>query len=335
MIDLIKINNSSGIAKYKQIIQSILDAINDGRLNVGDKIPSLNVLVKELGLSQDTVLAAYNELKHRRIISSSIGKGHFIARTEIQERHNIFVLFDKMTSYKEELYESMKDAVGKNAVLDIYFHHGNQKAFDTLIHNALGNYTAFIIVPIVSLSTDKTLSQIPKKKLFIIDQGIARYGKKYRSVCQNFEMDIINAFGQSLNKLLAYEKLIFVHRDQRQQFKELEQGFVKFIKRHDLKGQILKSLEDHEIHSGELYLVIDDRELVQLIKKCKTKKIVPGKDIGIISYNDSPFKEIIADGIATISTDFKKMGQAVIEMIYENKTQHIENPSKLIDRNSF
>ena len=31
-----------------------------------------------------------------------------------------------------------------------------------------------------------------------------------------------------------------------------------------------------------------------------------GKDIGIISYNEIPFKEIVANGIATISTDFEQ-----------------------------
>jgi DNA-binding transcriptional regulator YhcF (GntR family) len=334
-MSIIKVDNKSGVAKYKQIIQSILDGINEDRLCLGDKIPSLNLLVKELGLSQDTILTAYNELKHRGIISSSVGKGYFIARTDVQERHNIFVLFDKMTSYKEELYESMKQAVGNKAILDIYFHDGNQKAFKALIQNAIGNYTAFVIVPIVSATTDKVLGEIPKKKLFIIDQGIARYGKKFRSVCQNFEMDIMNALSQGLKKVRSFDMIYFVHEDQRQQFKELEKGFLNFCSHHGVSHQLLPSLQDHDVNSGELYILVDDKDLVRMIKLCKSKQLVPGKDVGIISYNDSPFKEIIEGGITTISTDFNQMGQSVIEMIFDNKTRHLENPSKLIHRNSF
>lgn len=335
MVNLIKVDNTAGVAKYKQIIHSILDGINEGKLQVGDKIPSLNLLVKEFGLSQDTVLTAYNELKNRGIISSSVGKGYYISRTDVQERHKVFVLFDKMTSYKEELYESMKSAVRNKAVLDIYFHHGNQKAFNTLIQNAVGNYTAFVIVPIVSAAAEKVLSEIPKKKLFIIDQGIACYGKKYRSVCQNFELDIINALNEGLEKVQGYDKVYFVHEDQRQQFKELEKGFLKFSQDSAIKYELLPSLKNHEINAGELYILVDDKDLVEMIKACKAKQLDPGKDVGIISYNDSPFKEIIADGVTTISTDFSQMGKSVIEMIFENKTRHLENPSKLILRNSF
>lgn len=133
MRHLIQINNDSGTAKYRQIVKSILGAIEKGDLKLGDQIPSLNLWMKETGLSQDTILNAYNELKFRGIISSSVGKGYYVTKTEFLEEHRIFVLFDKMTPYKETLYESMKQTAGQKAVLDIYFHHGNQKVFENLL----------------------------------------------------------------------------------------------------------------------------------------------------------------------------------------------------------
>ena len=117
-MDLINISESSGIAKYKQIVASIITAIGEGELQLGDKIPSLNTLTSQYNLSQDTVLTAYNELKHRGIISSSVGKGYFIAKTDITERHNIFLLLDKMTAYKEVLYDSIKKFAADKAVID-------------------------------------------------------------------------------------------------------------------------------------------------------------------------------------------------------------------------
>lgn len=335
MSKFIKIDNSSSVAKYKQIVSSVLHGIDDGQLKVGDKIPSLNLLTKEFGLSQDTVLTAYNELKHRGIVSSSVGKGYFIAQTDVQKQHNVFVLFDKMTAYKEELYKSMQQTAGEKAVLDIYFHHGNQRVFDSLIKNAIGKYTAFVVVPIASKETDRLLQKVPKKKLFIIDQGIARYGKAYRSVCQNFENDIVNALSKYLDKVLRYKKIYFVHDDQRQQFKELEKGFVRFCEKHQVEHQLLANINSHDVCKEDLYILVDDKDLVRMIKVCKSRKLIPGLDVGVISYNDSPFKEIIADGIATITTDFSEMGRSVIQMIFENKTKHIENPSSLILRSSF
>lgn len=335
MISTMVIDESTGIAKYRQIVQGILNGIEDGHLKIGDQIPSINVMTAAFGLSQDTVLAAYKELKLRGIISSSVGKGYFVARTDVNERHNIFVLFDKMTSYKEELYEAMKSSVGNRATLDIYFHHGNQKAFDTLIRNALGKYTAFVVVPIIGAASDRVLSEIPKKKLFIIDQGIARYGKKYRSVCQNFESDVYKALEEASLDKAKYTKLYFVHRDQRQQFRELERGFIRFCREKQFDYQLLSDLKDHKLKPGEFYLLVDDKDLVSAIKQCRIERLDFGKEIGIVSYNDSPFKEVIGEGISTISTDFTHMGHSVIAMIFNNETLHLENPSKLIHRHSF
>ena len=41
--------------------------------------------------------------------------------------------------------------------------------------------------------------------------------------------------------------------------------------------------------------------------------------IGIISYNETPLKKVVENGITTISTDFKAMGKLLANMILENK----------------
>lgn len=46
-------------------------------------------------------------------------------------------------------------------------------------------------------------------------------------------------------------------------------------------------------------------------------------------------KEIVADGITTISTDFNLMGKSLAEMILNNQQVKIENPSRLILRKSI
>ena len=84
-----------------------------------------------------------------------------------------------------------------------------------------------------------------------------------------------------------------------------------------------------------MFILVDDNDLVRVVKECKNKELDLGFDIGLISYNDSPYKEIIADGITTITTDFDKMGKAAIDMLFKNKTEHLENPSKLLFRNSL
>ncbi len=48
-----------------------------------------------------------------------------------------------------------------------------------------------------------------------------------------------------------------------------------------------------------------ENDLVILIERILAAGLKVGKDVGVISYNETPLKKIILNGITTISTDFK------------------------------
>ena len=100
----------------------------------------------------------------------------------------------------------------------------------------------------------------------------------------------------------------------------------------ELSGKIERN---KTLEKGELYITPDDKSLLRIIKKLKNQKLVLAKDIGVISYNDTLLKEIVEGGITTISTDFNRMGQRLAEMILNKKQLQIENPNRLIIRNSL
>ena len=87
--------------------------------------------------------------------------------------------------------------------------------------------------------------------------------------------------------------------------------------------------------TGEVYFVPSDRNLVRLVKMAAEKKLQLGKDVGIVSFNDTVLKEVVAGGITTISTDFQQMGQTLARMIQERSAEKIRNHSSLIQRNSL
>ena len=66
-------------------------------------------------------------------------------------------------------------------------------------------------------------------------------------------------------------------------------------------------------------MTVIDRDLVDLLKHAQLQQFVPGKDFGIISYNDTPLKEILAGGITTLSTDFKQMGQTMASLLTQKE----------------
>jgi DNA-binding LacI/PurR family transcriptional regulator len=57
--------------------------------------------------------------------------------------------------------------------------------------------------------------------------------------------------------------------------------------------------------------------------------------VGIISYNDTPLKEVLLDGITAISTDFHKLGEQAALMILNRQKQQFDNPFYVIPRNSL
>ena len=118
------ISNSS-VPKYKQIISAIEKAINKGLLKKGDPLPSINSIRDDYGLSRDTVLTAYNDLKARGIIQSIVGKGYFVVNENVNVAQKIFVLFDELNSFKEDLYNSFIEHLDEKIRVDIYFHHFN------------------------------------------------------------------------------------------------------------------------------------------------------------------------------------------------------------------
>lgn len=76
----IQINNSSNDPIYLQIKNQIKSQIISGDLQVGDKLPSIRFMAKELRISMITAKRAFDELEADGFIDSVQGKGNFVAR---------------------------------------------------------------------------------------------------------------------------------------------------------------------------------------------------------------------------------------------------------------
>jgi DNA-binding LacI/PurR family transcriptional regulator len=109
----------------------------------------------------------------------------------------------------------------------------------------------------------------------------------------------------------------------------------KFCTEFGYDFDYIHTIKNRSLVKGELYMVVNDLDIVDLIKQLEKKNLIIGKDIGIISYNETPLKEVLAGGITTLSTDFKIMGKTMSEIIKEKTVRTIENPWKLTIRKSL
>ncbi|MCB0567590.1 MAG: LacI family DNA-binding transcriptional regulator, partial [Phaeodactylibacter sp.] len=89
------------------------------------------------------------------------------------------------------------------------------------------------------------------------------------------------------------------------------------------------------IQKNEVYINLMEDDLVTLIKRVKHMGLKVGKEVGVISYNETPLKEILLDGITIISTDFQQLGETAARLILQNEKMHIANPFRLVVRNSL
>ena len=56
------------------------------------------------------------------------------------------------------------------------------------------------------------------------------------------------------------------------------------------------------------YLVIKQDDVVKIIKQGRQDGLQPGKDYGLLAYNENPFYEVIENGISSIGIDWNEMG---------------------------
>jgi GntR family transcriptional regulator len=74
-----RLDPSSGVPFYRQIIDQVLLAVADGRLKVGAQLPTVRQLAVDLSVNLNTVAKAYREMEIRGIVQTQQGTGTFIA----------------------------------------------------------------------------------------------------------------------------------------------------------------------------------------------------------------------------------------------------------------
>lgn len=346
MIKLIKIDEDSRVPKYKQIVDSIMQNIANGNLKMNQKIPSINSFSEEFYMSRDTVEKAYNILKDRKIITSIRGKGYYITRTKLVSKVNVLFLFNKLSAYKMKTYNSFINAIGVNAHTDLHIYHCDETLFLNLLDKFEGAYDYYVITThfkndnLKHLSfTDevaKAINKIPKEKLVLMDNIKLDMDDKVIKIYQDFENDIYNALKEGLPKIQKYKRLILVYPEKAvyPYPRRILHGFRKFCAEFVINSEILNEVYDDMIlKKGDLFITIEESDLVNLVKQIRDEEYILGEDIGVISYNDTPLKELL--GITVMSTDFNIMGETAARMILNNEKGEVKVPFNFIDRQSI
>lgn len=335
----IAISFQPNLPKYLCVANAVIEAIRDGELKRSQQLPSINELSEAHLLSRDTVEKAYKELRRLGILESVKGKGYFISRTDVDSPIRILLVFNKISNYKKQIYNAFIETIGSNATVSLHIHHSNLNIFETLINNSLGAFDFYVIMPHFYEQQDKVLEildKIPEDQLILLDKNLPGYHRKLAGVYQDFEKDIYEALDEATQDLKKYSRLIYVNPSLTPYPEEIRKGFQLFCRMNDFDYAIIDGIEiDTEIKPGEAFIVIEETDLANLIRICRKKDLIIGKEIGIISYNETPLKEILLNGITVISTDHECMGRTTAELILSKRREYIKNPFTFIRRKSL
>jgi len=325
-----KTDEGSSQTKLQQLIHAVTEAISLGVLKEGDFLPSVNQLNKDSGISRDTIFKAYSILKQRSIISATPTKGYFVA----SESYRVFVLLDDFSAFKEQFYKSFRANLPDNYSVDLLFHHYNPEVFNQLILNSIGRYSMYIVMNIDNRNMENVVRKIDPKKLLILDMGTDPKNE-VSYLTQDFNQAVYDCLNSGLELIQKYQEFILVFPQNTPHPHETIDAFNRFCEDHELKHTVLDNIENRDVLPGQAYLVIKDSDLVKIVKDCKRNGYKIGTEVGIISYNDAPMKEIVGAGITVISTDFIRMGKDCANFILSKEKVAEIIPTQLIVRGSL
>ncbi len=320
--------------KYEKIILHIKESVSCGLLNVGDPLPSINSVCAKFNTARDTVVKAYKVLKDDGLIESKPGKGFFLIRSTTDFKPTIFLLLNSFNPYMEVLYNGFKQELGENYKVDVFFHHNNIEVFRTLITENRGKYHSYVIKPFLCQDVPQIIDMLEDEYILIIDRDDF-IQPSYSYLCQDFSKGFLLGLKAVLPKLKRYNNINYLHSKKNPHPLESEEILLDFCKENSLKLSIRDGVSPTFVNPKEVYIVLSDDEMLQILTICKEKNLIIGRDVGIISYNDNPMNKFISGGITAISTDFNVMGSEAAYFSKHRKPINKINPTRLIQRNSI
>ncbi|MFV0554517.1 MAG: substrate-binding domain-containing protein, partial [Mangrovibacterium sp.] len=99
--------------------------------------------------------------------------------------------------------------------------------------------------------------------------------------------------------------------------------------------RVIRHSKNLQVKKGVLYLSVSDRMLSVLLDQCAEEGLELGEDVGVLSYNETPMKKYIKNGISVITTDFKEMGKEVARFVEAGEAVDKCIPTRLIKRSSI
>lgn len=337
----LEINDHSRTPKYRQLILEINNKIERGILPYGHKLPSINMLSEGYLLSRNTVEKAYVLLKEEGIIEAVKGKGYFVKNTQPLSKIKIFMLIDNINDYNRSIYESVTKELLESAEIDLQIYHNDFSLFKKAIEENCREYHYYMILPHLPeehrASIIEVLKYIPRERLILMDNKVENFDRYLGAIYQDYKMDFYNAMAENLDLAKKYAKFtIVLPRENNPTIRSILDGFRRFCTFNGFDFDVVNHIDHHfTLNKGEAVIAVEDESLIQIMKIIKSSHLKLGEEIGLLSFNDAPLKQVLGNGISVISSNFEEIGRVAAKMVKENIGIESKSNFVFIRRGSF
>jgi GntR family transcriptional regulator len=75
------VSAASAVPTYMQLVEQVRRALRLGRLEPGDRLPTVREVAAAVAVNPNTVLKAYRELEHEGLVEGRPGQGTYVVRS--------------------------------------------------------------------------------------------------------------------------------------------------------------------------------------------------------------------------------------------------------------
>jgi len=322
------------LSKHEQIVNGMLSSIEDQLVERGQILPSINQMAAHLGFARKTIDRAYKELKDRGLVESRNRRGFFVSTEAVEQTVRVALVLYEFRPFQEMFYNVFRQSVGENVQVDTFFHHNNLPVFEDIIAKVSGHYGLYVVAPIIDERTPGILEQLISRRLLLVDRLI-EMREDVAHVIQEFGQSTYGLLSELMPRIKHYAKVVLFFREGMAYPQAILKACRRFARENNVSLEVRDHYEPNSLETKVLYLTIGDTDLWTLLEDCIDRGYVLGKDVGVLSHNESRIKKIVHGGVSTWSTDFGRMAERAARFVLERKPERITIPTEFIDRGSF
>lgn len=127
-----QIDAAGSVPVYEQIVRQVTFAIADGALRVGELVPSVRQLARELAINPNTVARSYRQLQDEGVLETVRGKGLQVATGSAKQCRSkrLHLIRDRFSQVLQEARQSQLSEDEIRQMIDAVMANGKPKRGD-------------------------------------------------------------------------------------------------------------------------------------------------------------------------------------------------------------